>query len=84
LLLADYPQHNKLELVYMGLIPGVRGHGWGETITRHALWAARRKGRARLVVAVDAANWPARRTYEAAGLELWDRRVVFWRQFANR
>src|SRR5262249_11638790 len=29
LLLADHPHHQNCELVYMGIVPEARGHGWG-------------------------------------------------------
>ena len=38
--------------------------------------------RQRLVLAVDAANEPALRTYAAAGFQAWDRRSVFIRVMA--
>ena len=41
LLLADHPKAKHWELMYMGLIPEVRGRGWGRQITRYAQWLAR-------------------------------------------
>jgi mycothiol synthase len=79
LLLADHPQTNQWELVYMGLVPEARGRGWGVGITRHAQWLARHAGRERMVLAVDAANAPAVAMYERAGLFAWDRRSVLLR-----
>lgn len=76
LLLADHPQGNQWELVYMGLLPEVRGQGWGTAVVRHAQWLARGAGRARLVLAVDAANQPAIAAYAEAGFLAWDRRSV--------
>jgi ribosomal protein S18 acetylase RimI-like enzyme len=77
LLVADHPQHNTCELVYMGLVPAARGRGWGKDIARHAQWLTRQAGRERLALAVDAANGPALRMYEAVGFEAWDRRTVY-------
>ena len=37
-LLADHPEHDQAELMYMGIVPEVRGHGWGGQITRYAQW----------------------------------------------
>jgi mycothiol synthase len=81
LLLADHAEHNTWELVYMGLVAGARGRGWGTDIARFAQWLARQAGRPRLVAAVDAANEPAIRVYAAAGFQAWDRRAVFVKQF---
>jgi mycothiol synthase len=79
LLLADHPDGNQLEIVYLGLTPEVRGRGWGRRLTGHALDVARGLGRARVVLAVDAANWPAIAMYEAFGFVAWDRRSVLVR-----
>ncbi len=79
LLLADYPDQQNCELVYMGLIPSARGHGWGKTIARYAQWRAREAGHQRLVVAADAANVPALRMYTEVGFRVWDRRSVLVR-----
>jgi ribosomal protein S18 acetylase RimI-like enzyme len=77
LILADHPEQENRELVYMGLAPLARGKGWGRHITRHAQWLTRRAGRARLVLAVDAANRPAMRMYRALGFHPWERRTVY-------
>jgi len=81
LLLADHPQHDNIELVYMGVMSSLRGRGWGIQITRQAQWLTRRAGRRRLVLAVDAANTPAVRMYAEAGFQTWDRRSVYLRRF---
>jgi ribosomal protein S18 acetylase RimI-like enzyme len=76
LILADHPEVDNLELVYLGLIPAVRGNGYGLALTRHALWLARQLQRQRVVLAVDASNTPAIRLYEAAGFFGFDQRLV--------
>lgn len=81
LLLADHPEDENWELVYMGVAGSRRGHGWGMDIARHAQWRTRRAGRPRLVLAVDAANEPAIRAYAAVGFKAWQRRSVFLRIF---
>jgi ribosomal protein S18 acetylase RimI-like enzyme len=83
LLIADHPAENQLEIVYTGLVPAVRGRGWGRLVTLQALWLASKCGRARVVLAVDAANWPALAMYEAAGFTAWDRRTVLVRTFRD-
>ena len=81
LLLADHPQHENWELVYMGLSASQRGRGWGIEITRYAQWLTHRADRPRLVLAVDAANHPAIRMYAAAGFEVGQRRSAYLRVF---
>ncbi len=76
---SPLPNHARWELIYMGLVPEARGHGYGIEIVRHAQWVAGRARAARLELAVDAANEPAIRVYSAAGFETWDRRSVFLR-----
>ncbi len=83
LLLADHPQARHWELMYMALVPEVRGRGWGRQATRYAQWLARGAGVERIVVAVDAANFPAVRMYRDCGFELWDQRAVYVRVAAK-
>jgi mycothiol synthase len=78
LLIAEHPQ-KIWELVYMGLVPEARGHGYGLEITRHGQWLARQAGTARFAAAVDATNAPAIRIYAAAGMKSWDRRAAWLR-----
>ena len=82
LLLADHPATRQWEIVYVGLVPRVRGRGWGLELTRHAQWLARAAGCERLVLAVDAANEPAIRIYSSAGFRAWDRRGVWIKSLA--
>jgi mycothiol synthase len=82
LLLADHPKQGNLELAYMGLIPEARGNGWGGQVCRQAQSLAQRLGRARLVVAVDAANLPALEMYAQTGFRIWDRRSVYFKPIA--
>jgi mycothiol synthase len=84
LLLADHPEQRQVELVYMGLIPAIRGHGMGLQLVRMAQWLTRDAGRDRLVLAVDAANRPALQVYEAAQFHVFDRRSVYWKQLRAR
>lgn len=77
LILALHPAGPHLELVYLGLVPAVRGQGWGLDLTGHALWLARQAGAQRVVLAVDATNEPAVRMYVAAGFSAWDRRQLW-------
>jgi ribosomal protein S18 acetylase RimI-like enzyme len=79
LLLAAHPKGPHWELMYLGLVPEMRGRGWGRQITRYAQWLARGADIERIVVAVDAANSPAVDMYRSSGFESWDRRVVYAR-----
>ncbi|MFH1918849.1 MAG: GNAT family N-acetyltransferase [Planctomycetota bacterium] len=79
LLLADHPEQENWELVYMGLVPAARGNGWGKEITRHAQWLTHQAHRARLLLAVDQKNDPAIRMYWTQGFQAWDRRSVYLR-----
>jgi mycothiol synthase len=83
LLMADHPEHGVGELVYMGVVRPSRGHGWGMDIARHAQWLAHQAGRARLALAVDAANTPAVAMYAAVGFQAWDRRSAYVRIFGS-
>ncbi len=79
LVLADYPEYQQAELVYLGIVPAARGRGLGSRLARYAQWLAGNRGRQQLVLAVDSSNWPARRIYEATGFKLWDYRSIFVR-----
>ena len=83
LLLADHPELEQFELVYMALVPEARGSGRGAALVRYAQWLAAGCGRQHLVLAVDSANGPALAMYEAAGMTAWDRRRVYLRTFAS-
>jgi GNAT superfamily N-acetyltransferase len=79
LILADHPADDQVELVYMGLAPEGRGLGGGLEMVRHAQKTTRRAGRARLVLAVDAANERAQDVYLSGGFHRWDRRQLLLR-----
>ncbi len=78
-LLADHPDNDQCELMYLGIVPEMRGRRWGELLTCHAQWTARCAARQRIVLAVDDTNVPARNLYERAGFSRWDRRSVYVR-----
>ena len=65
------------EMVYLGIMPAMRGQGLGLDATRAMQWFARTRGIERVVLAVDAANSPAINLYAKAGFLAWDRRSVF-------
>ena len=83
LLLADHAADDQWEIVYAGLLPEAHGRGYGLLMAQHARRLARAAGRARLVLAVDAANVPAVKMYERAGFVAWDRRSAIVRIFPD-
>lgn len=83
LLLADHPQDEQWELVYIGLVPAARGQGIGRDLVRQAQWLTRQAGRRRLVLSVDAANAPALGLYASEGFAAWDRRAIYLQIFTQ-
>jgi ribosomal protein S18 acetylase RimI-like enzyme len=84
LLLTEHPQHLQCELVYVGLVPEVRGRSWGIEAVRRAQSLAAEAHATCLLLAVDAANEPAVAMYAAAGFAAWDRRSVLVRLLAGQ
>jgi ribosomal protein S18 acetylase RimI-like enzyme len=78
-MLMHHATHNNMELQYLGLIPAMRGRGFGRQLARHAQWLAHCAGSERLILAVDAANKPAIQTYTALGFQTWQRRRLYVR-----
>lgn len=83
LILAEHDRGNVLELVYMGIIPAMRGRSLGREVLRHAIRRAVDIRAERLVLAVDTQNAPAQEMYRRAGFALWDRRTVYARILVN-
>jgi ribosomal protein S18 acetylase RimI-like enzyme len=79
LLLADHHAARHFELMYMGVVPSVRGRGYGRQIVRAAQRHARLAGAERIVLAVDAENFPAIKMYNETGFTAWDQRTVLVR-----
>lgn len=79
LLLADHPQDDRWEMIYVGIVPERRGRGIGLSAANYAQDLALRAGRARITLAVDAANLPAQSVYLKAGFICWDRKRVLLR-----
>lgn len=83
LILAEHDRGNVLELVYMGIIPAMRGRSLGREVLRHAIRRAVDIRAERLVLAVDTQNAPAQEMYRRAGFAPWDRRTVYARILGN-
>ncbi len=76
LLMADHSKTKHFELTYMGLIPEQRRQGLGALITQFAKRHCARRGRSRLLVAVDVLNTPAVACYAKEGfLELQENEI---------
>jgi mycothiol synthase len=67
LLLAAHPDDGHIEVVYLGILPVHRGRSFGRVLVIQAAKTARKRGFSRLVLAVDASNWPARKLYAGMG-----------------
>ncbi len=85
LLMAGHRSEQIAELVYMGLRPEARGQGrsCGMQLVRQAQAIAREWNSEQIVLAVDAANHPARRLYERCGFEAWETRKVLIKRTKN-
>jgi len=79
LILRSHADGGNWELVYMGIVPTARGHGYGWQILQYALWQSQLGKADRLVLAVDESNAHALRMYRRAGFVVWDRRTVYVR-----
>jgi len=74
LILADHPDMDAVELVYLGVAPERRRRGWGRALVEHAARLAHGRGRSQLVLAVDERNSPAISVYRQAGFTEFARR----------
>jgi GNAT superfamily N-acetyltransferase len=79
LLLAEHPDEDAWEIVYLGVVPEERGRSYGRALAIQALRCAKKAGRARVLLAVDADNHFARRIYDELGFRVVDTRSVFLR-----
>jgi mycothiol synthase len=84
LLLADHPRQAQLEIVYLGVVPEVRGRGLGRKLALAAISSARLVGRERVVLAVDAANEPAVSAYRRVGFVAWDERALWIKRLTRQ
>jgi ribosomal protein S18 acetylase RimI-like enzyme len=60
---------HRLELVYMGIVDGVRGRGIGRWVMRQAMQTAKAMGKEYVRLAVDTRNGPAMRLYQSFGFK---------------
>jgi GNAT superfamily N-acetyltransferase len=83
LLLSPYPESRQWELVYMGVVPELRGHGIGGQILAQVRYLASQAGIEQVVLAVDAENHPALQMYGEAGFVEWAHRTAYIKSIAN-
>lgn len=76
MILADHPDQDAWELVYMGIVPEARGRGFGKGMLHQGIEQAQLGGRESLLLAVDSRNRFARRVYDELGFSLLERRSV--------
>jgi GNAT superfamily N-acetyltransferase len=69
------------DLVYMGLVPEVRGRGWGRHLVQHAQLLAARRNCPLLLLGVDAQNEPAIKVYLSSGFESIGRELVLVKSY---
>lgn len=86
LLLNDYPALDSAEVVYLGVVKGMRGRGVGRAMLCRAISAARSRGMAAVTLAMDSQNARAVKLYESAGFLATSSRlamVLTWRKLAG-
>lgn len=82
-LLARHPEWDCLELIYMGLVPQVRGRGLGRLLVERAQSLAAAGPERRILLGVDSSNHPAVRLYHSCGFREIERRQVFLKFLAG-
>jgi ribosomal protein S18 acetylase RimI-like enzyme len=77
LFMADHPETDSIELLYLGVRPEERGRGLGAAVVQQAITLGRDRGRTVLALSADANNRPAGEIYRSLGFRRLDRREVF-------
>jgi len=77
ILLSHLPERWAYEIVYMGVLPALRGRRFGATLLRRAVEVAREQAVNTLSLSVDAGNVPAQRLYRRFGFRETSRRDVW-------
>ena len=80
LLMAERPDQQAWEVLYLGVVEPARGCGIGRAMLLDALEAARDANVERLLIVADARNAPAVSLYESLGFQPVATRVAFVRQ----
>lgn len=84
LLMADRPDQQAWEVLYLGVVESARGCGVGRAMLLDALDAARDANVQRLLIVADARNVPAVSLYESLGFQPVATRVAFVRLAQGR
>ncbi len=71
------------ELVYLGVVPEMRGHGIGRALVNRAIRETAEMGLPEVGLAADARNTPALRLYRDAGFEKTHRHLAYFVPVAN-
>ncbi|MEM1184537.1 MAG: GNAT family N-acetyltransferase [Planctomycetota bacterium] len=75
-LMSHCPEHDSVELVYLGLSPKIRGRGLGEALLRGSIARCKAYNAASVTLAVDRRNAPALRLYDRLGFRAFASRVA--------
>src|SRR5690606_15135527 len=78
-LFSHCPDHNSVELVYLGLSPALRSRGLGTRVLSHGLSSLRGIAAEKVTCAVDLRNTPAQRLYARFGFREFGRRIAMVR-----
>lgn len=84
MLLNPCPDHDTVELVYLGLAPPARGRGLGLRMMEMGLGLLAGRREKHLTCAVDERNTPAWRLYERLGFTRFARRVALVKPLKRR
>jgi ribosomal protein S18 acetylase RimI-like enzyme len=84
LLLSRTISVDGMELVYLGVAPGVRGHGLGEHLMRLAESRVSQRKLTRLTLAVDSLNEPALKLYYRHGMQRVTSKIALMRELRDR
>lgn len=76
-LMNHVPDHDSLELVYLGLSPSLRGKGLAKTLLEFAIARCAGVCASEVTCAVDRRNTPAQRLYARMGFKEFTSRVAF-------
>ncbi len=76
LFLNALPEHETLELSYIGIGRTVRGRGLGRALVRHAVYECAARRLKKITLAVDLDNEPALRLYRSEGFYQVDSRIA--------
>ena len=77
LLMSPSAATDSVEVVYLGLVPAVRGRGLGRAMLAHGMLLAAGRPERTLALAVDARNTPAVALYARTGFRTARRREAF-------